>query len=185
MALFETAYKRTAKIEGGYSDRAADRGGETYKGISRRANPGWNGWFLIDARKASPDFPKNLEDYQALQDCIPEFYRAEYWNRINGDLMNSQEIANELYDTAVNMGWITAGLFLQRSLNILNKKEGTYPNVPTDGIIGPKTLFILNDHKKPAAVLKTLNGFQFCYYKDIAEHDETQELNFYSWLERT
>ena len=51
MADFHKALKRTAKYEGGYVNDPADAGGETYKGISRRANPKWDGWQLIDAHK--------------------------------------------------------------------------------------------------------------------------------------
>ena len=48
MADFNKAYKATMGHEGGYVDDPADKGGETYKGIARRYNPGWGGWKQID-----------------------------------------------------------------------------------------------------------------------------------------
>lgn len=51
MADFKTAYKKIEAAEGGYCFDPDDAGGETYKGISRRANPNWNGWISIDAIK--------------------------------------------------------------------------------------------------------------------------------------
>ena len=43
MANFEEAYKRTCKFEGGWVNKDGDSGKETYKGISRVANPNWSG----------------------------------------------------------------------------------------------------------------------------------------------
>lgn len=37
--------------EGGYANHPADKGGETYRGISRKANPDWVGWKYIDEVK--------------------------------------------------------------------------------------------------------------------------------------
>lgn len=187
MADFKIAFKRTQLNEGAYkySNLASDRGGETYSGISRRAHPRWSGWALIDARRAAPEFPANLEGYVALQNMVEPFFKSEYWDKINGDRIQNQPIADETYDQAVNSGWVQAGLFLQRSLNLLNKRARMYADLQVDGVIGNVSLGILNNHPNPAAVLKTLNGYQFSHYKDLAEHDETQEDNFYGWLSRT
>ena len=47
MADFRLAYKKIEAAEGGYVNDPDDKGGETYKGISRKANPDWNGWINI------------------------------------------------------------------------------------------------------------------------------------------
>lgn len=61
MADFKTAYKKIEAAEGGYCFDPDDAGGETYKGISRRANPNWNGWISIDAiKKAHPTTFKGI-----------------------------------------------------------------------------------------------------------------------------
>lgn len=187
MAEFKIAFDRTMLAEGRfkYSNRASDRGGETYSGISWGAHPNWPGWALINARKPSPDFPNNLKGYAALEALVEPLYKTEYWDQIHGDQIHDQGIANETFDQAVNSYWLTAGMFLQRALNILNKRSRIYPDLQVDGKIGPRTLAILNTHPNPAAVLKALNGYQFCNYRDLAEHDAVQEDNFYGWLSRT
>ena len=104
MANFEIAYKRTCKFEGGYVNDDADSGKETYKGISRTANPKWSGWKIIDSCKKQKGFPKNLDNDQTLQSLVCQCYKENYWNPIWGDKLSNQEVANDLYDTAVNMG---------------------------------------------------------------------------------
>ncbi len=61
MAKFIDAYKKVLNNEGIYSNDPDDAGGETYKGISRKANPNWDGWISIDAiKKAHPTTFKGI-----------------------------------------------------------------------------------------------------------------------------
>ncbi len=48
---FAEALKHTLEFEGGYANDPADRGGETFRGISRKNWPRWSGWDLIDQVK--------------------------------------------------------------------------------------------------------------------------------------
>lgn len=104
MANFDIAYKRTAKFEGGYVYDPNDNGGETYAGISRNANPKWNGWKTIDEAKKKSGFPKNLANNAVLKQQVKTLYQTNYWNPIWGDRINRQEVANEIYDFGVNAG---------------------------------------------------------------------------------
>ena len=63
MATFEDAYKKVVKVEGSYVCDSDDSGGETYKGISRRYNPKWEGWPIID------NYKKPLEIYVYGYSC--------------------------------------------------------------------------------------------------------------------
>ena len=104
MANFYIAFKRTAQFEGGYVYDPDDNGGETYAGISRKANPKWVGWKTIDAAKKKSNFPKNLKSDIILQTQVKTLYKTNYWNTIWGDKITNQDVANDLYDTGVNMG---------------------------------------------------------------------------------
>ena len=104
MANFDIAFKRTAKFEGGYVYDPDDNGGETYAGISRKANPKWAGWKTIDSAKKKSNFPKSLKNDIILQTQVKTLYRTNYWNTIWGDKITNQDVANDLYDTGVNMG---------------------------------------------------------------------------------
>jgi len=108
MANFEEAYKRTCRFEGGYSNDKNDSGGETYKGISRKNNPKWSGWSIIDSCKKKSNFPKILDYNDKLQSLVKDCYRSNYWEPISGDKIENQKVANDLYDTAVNMGVATS-----------------------------------------------------------------------------
>lgn len=104
MASFDIAYKRTAKFEGGYVYDPDDNGGETYAGISRKANPSWAGWKIIDSTRKKQGFPKSLNNNTELKQLVKNLYRKNYWNLIWGDKINNQRVANELYDFGVNAG---------------------------------------------------------------------------------
>src|SRR5690606_25077916 len=96
----------------------------------------------------------------------------------------NQKIATEIFDISVNMHPITAGQFLQRSLNVLNREATDYPDITVDGKIGPKTIAILNSHKNPLAVLLCLNSLQGAKYIGICEAKPSQEVFMNGWIKR-
>ena len=61
MADFKKALTETLRHEGGYVNDPKDPGGETYKGISRKNHPDWEGWNIIDEKKILSSFPINLD----------------------------------------------------------------------------------------------------------------------------
>jgi lysozyme family protein len=118
MADFLKAYNKTAKNEGGYANDPDDRGGETWKGIARKMWPLWKGWAIIDYYKGKPDFLKNLFNDKELESLVQDFYRLNFWNALMGDKINSQAMAESIYDSAVNMGVPTAIKLAQRTVGI-------------------------------------------------------------------
>jgi len=122
MAKFLLAHKKTAVNEGGWNHVAGDLGGETYKGISRVNFPNWEGWKIIDKKKPIAHgtiFPE-------LEEMVHTFYVNTFWNKIRGDEITNQEIADSLYDSAVNYGVKQAVKLAQRSLSI--EETGTASN---------------------------------------------------------
>ena len=130
MADFLTAYNRTAVNEGGYVNDPDDRGGETWRGIARTRNPQWQGWKIIDELKKRPGFPKILDSHKGLKTLELSFYKATYWDKVRGDELKWQEIANDLYDKAVNKGHskaielaqIAAGIAVTKVMDSLTLK---------------------------------------------------------------
>ena len=123
MSDFNISFNKVMINEGDYSMDLDDIGGETYKGISKRYNPSWGGWKLINKFYTKPNFPKNLNFNTELQSLVRIFYRQHYWEKILCDRIDSQNLADELFDTAVNMGVYRSSLFLQQALNYLNRNE--------------------------------------------------------------
>lgn len=185
MSNFDEAYKITMGHEGLYSNLKADRGLETFRGISRRYFPSWPGWRLVDQTK---DDAILLRDNQELKDLAKDFYKAEFWDRFVGDQMPDQEIANELFDTAVNLGVHQAIKFLQFALNKLNRNEITFRNLAEDGIYGLVTAKALNlvvsSHRDAGVLFKMLNVLQGAHYLDVMTQSEDQEVFSRGWFSR-
>lgn len=200
MADFNQSFVRTMKHERskrtGYSNHALDRGGETYNGISRVKHPSWNGWQIIDYHKTihPGDYSDHLDKDATLAVLVSDFYRAKFWDEIAGDHIHQQELADELFDTAVNMGPTRAVEFLQESLNKLNRNQKLYPDLLTDGQLGPKTLGVLNTYanlvlqpgntRTMALLLKTMNIRQGMHYWNLMDKSPEQEEFAVGWLNR-
>lgn len=104
MADFLTAFQRTEKNEGKdiWTKIDGDSGGETWSGISRKANPAWSGWKILDQIKNKKNGQKISTP--ELEERKRSLYRTNYWNPIWGDKIKNQGVANDMYDTGVNMG---------------------------------------------------------------------------------
>jgi lysozyme family protein len=120
MAKFIDAYKKVLNNEGIYSNDPDDAGGETYKGISRKANPNWDGWISIDAiKKAHPTtFKDILKKTPELEKKVQDLYKDKYWDCFELDDVPSQLVAEQMFDTAVNQGQTAAIKFAQRVLDL-------------------------------------------------------------------
>ena len=134
MAIFEIAFRRTGGIEGGYVNDPTDRGGETYKGVARKMHPRWQGWEIVDRHK--PLRKGAFIESSMLERLVLEFYKKEFWDRVQGDKLRFQNVANQLYDMAVNAGPKTAIKLFQKSAGI-----------PQTGVMDTLTLLTLNNAK--------------------------------------
>jgi lysozyme family protein len=190
MANFDIAHKLTQSAEGGYSNVSTDSGKETYRGVSRVMWPNWAGWVIIDQYKLvahlnTGDFiPIAWKRGAELDGLVNAFYKTQFWDVNKLDQVNNQPIANELFDSGVNMGTGIAAKFLQEALNLLNRNQKDYSDIAEDGKIGNITLGLANSYPYQGALLKTLNGLQFMRYVSICESDPAQENNFRGWLSR-
>jgi len=185
MAQFDIAYKHTMSAEGGYVNDSNDIGGETYKGVSRKYHPAWSGWSIIDKEKSERKLKRGDIIINSLLDSLVfHFYEEEFWSVNRLGKVKNQAIANELFDTGVNMHPKFAAGFVQRALNLLNRNEKDYEDIAEDGVLGNITLRMINKYPYQKALLKTLNGLQFMRYVKICEYNPSQENNFRGWLKR-
>lgn len=189
MADFAKAHHPVATIERGYSRRDDDRGGETLCGVSRVHWPDWPVWRYVDHCKQFPEFPHNL-DLAGLRPYLLEFYRANFWHRVAGDRIPDQDLANWLYDMAVNAGVGAAVSQLQWSLNLLNRGGRDYKDIEVDGGMGDKTLEALDAYLAKRgnagkfALLTLLFAGQVDAWSELAIKDPSQESNMNGWLNR-
>jgi len=156
MANFNDAIVKTLAKEGGakFTDVPDDKGGATKYGISQTAYPN------VDIR--------NLTEQQAR-----DIYKRDYWDRVRGDDVSSQLIAENLFDIAVNMGVRTASRLAQTTLDIK----------PADGIIGSASLGVINrQDEKDFLIHFTLA--KVAYYASLCNKDRTQSKFLLGWINR-
>lgn len=158
--------------EGGYVDDRRDSGGETNFGITVAVARGYG------YAGAMEDMPRRLAF---------GIYSANYWDKVKADdlLVLSPAVCEEVVDTGVNMGTGRAGKFLQRALNVLNKKSSLYRDLTVDGSIGPATISALRAYlggRDEQTLVKALNCLQGAYYITLAERREKDETFVYGWL---
>jgi len=189
MANFAISNGKTRANEGGLANSSADRGRLTYRGIASAIWPGWIGWPTV--RKVLDQCSGNiaaadaiLNKDVALQSQVNDFFKKNFWDVYGLDGVNDQFIADEIYDSGVNLGVVVESKFLQRALNITNRNQKLYPDLVVDGVIGAQTLATLNNHPNKKLVLKILNVLQGARYISIAEADVTQEVFIESWFSR-
>lgn len=169
MAQFEISRKKTLEDEGFYSDRSADAGGKTMYGIKESVarKHGWKG--------AMRDLPLELAN---------KIYKIDYWDFLRLSEVKDQDIANELFDTAVNCGPGFAAKALQLVLNAFNRYEQDWPDIAEDGNVGPITIRTLNKavKKRKSNILKGLNVEQGARYNRLARNKKRKdELNINGW----
>lgn len=185
MANFYTSYNKTARYEGGYANHPADKGGETYAGIARNYWPNWEGWQTIDAIKRTAKTAKDINAKarvnSKLQDSISDFYRVYFWKNLGG--LNSQQLADSVYDMSVNAGVGRASKMLQQAYN---QVDGIKIKLVEDGAIGPKTISAINeltsDKVGEMALHMKYSLSRADYYKSIAKGNQAQFLA--GWLKR-
>lgn len=173
MADFASAFAATMKAEGGYVNDPQDPGGETYKGVARKMNSKWDGWTIIDMAKKGKNFPANLDSNEPLQEKIRTFYETNYWDKVRGDDITNQHIAESIFDFAVNAGIIASAKLAQITV-------GAEP----DGTIGPVTLQKINADD-PRAFLALFALHKIARYIHICENREDSKKFFYGWIKRT
>ena len=164
MANFLPAFEQMMKDEGGYvlHDVEGDTGGMTYAGIARNKNPQWDGWALIDRK-----------DFGGATPLVREFYKREFWEKMRGDEIGSQEIASSIFNFGVNAG-----------MSMAVKIAQIVVNATPDGGMGAKTLELLNqqnggDFRKSYALAKIAR------YADICNKNRTQSKFLLGWINRT
>ena len=121
MADFEKAIGKVLQHEGGYANVKGDAGGETFMGISRKYNPSWTIWKLIDEVKKK-NGTKHLNSLlcknKDIINAVHRLYKEKYWDVLELDDVPNQKIANEMFDTCVNCGKVTAIRVAQQTIGM-------------------------------------------------------------------
>lgn len=167
MADFEDAISLTLKREGGFADLKNDPGGVTNFGISLR--------FLkaLDP-KATAVTIKDLTVESAKKIYLNEFWLPNKYGKID-----SQKVANKVFDLSVNCGSHMANQFIQKSVNLLNYSD---PLI-VDGNIGPASIAAIN-LCHPEALHACIKYNAIGYYIAIIEKNKNLSAFKKGWFNR-
>ena len=137
-------------LEGGFSNDPRDPGGMTEHGVTAAS---WAAWLRV------PLSTITAAQMQALTTAETDpFYRAMYWNIIDGDMLRSGVDAM-LMHMAVNAGEGVAGRELQAIVG-----------VQQDAQIGPKTLAAVETYIQYAgvkALITAIASAQLAHYMSL------------------
>jgi lysozyme family protein len=165
MAQFEPAFELMMVDEGGYvlHDVPGDTGGMTYAGIARNKNPQWPGWVLVDKNELGAATP-----------MVRDFYRAEFWDKMRGNEINNQDVANTIFNFGVNAG-------MSMAVKLAQLVVGATP----DGGIGAKTVERLNQIPDGQRFKEQYALAKIARYVEICNKNPVQVKFLKGWLNRT
>lgn len=173
MANFSVAYDKYIRPnEGGYSNIAADKGGETYGGIARNYWPSWIGWPQIDQKKKL--YPGGIIPrgtlFKDLDDETELFYQ-QWWTSHYFDQIQNQDVANLLFDYNVNSS--------STAIKAVQRLVGT----TQDGGMGPQTVAAINKADS-VKLYNDLLADRKNLYASLVARDPTQAVFWDGWMNR-
>ena len=159
MKRFTKALEKTLEFEGHnkFSDVKEDRGGKTKFGISQRSYPDLN----IKA--------------VTYADAV-KIYRRDYWEKLRCDEISNGRLAQQIFDTGVNMGIRTSVKIAQHTAYL--------PAKEIDGLMGGKTLLALNIAGIYSDIHDRFTLHRIRRYMDIVRKDRSQSKFLVGWIRR-
>jgi lysozyme family protein len=162
-------------IEGDESNDPVDRGGHTKWGVTEKAARAWG-------------YEGNMTDF--TKELSKQFYWEVHWKplRLSEIAQISKEVTEELFEASVNCGAPRAALWLQKSLNLLNRNKQDYPDIDADSNIGPVTINSLAAFLQKRALpgkkvlLTMLNNWQGNHYMTFGTEHPEQEKWMFGWF---
>jgi lysozyme family protein len=107
-------------------------------------------------------------------------YKGEFWDHASFEKLPNQNLANYLFDMAINMGISPAIKCLQRACWAVKKDRNILHD---DGIMGPLTLSMA--HECGFYLLPVLRAERAGLYRVITEQHPPQREFLDGWLNRT
>ena len=177
MVAAESAINFVMSREGLLENNASDPGGITNMGISLRFLKG-----LPDTKKYGifdPEINADTIRHLTTQQAI-NIYRGEFWNNAPFEQLTHQDVANYLFDAAVNMGISPAIKCLQRALWAIYADT---KSLADDGILGPQTVKMANSFSG-SYLLPAMRSERAGDYRldAVVNPKEKEDLN--GWLNR-
>lgn len=163
MARFDDCLKVVLQFEGGYSDRAADRGGATNKGVTQATYTEWR----VD-QGLQPQAVRAISDTE-----VATIYRDGYWTAAS---RFSAPLDLVVFDAAIQHGTGRAIKCVQRVIG-----------VDADGLWGPRSDGALRaalQQRTPRQLAQAVIDERRRFYNAIVAADPDQAANLNGWMNR-
>lgn len=163
MADFEKYVPLLSKLEGYgvYTNRPTDKGGPTMSGVTIKTFREFFGEH------------KTIEDLKKMTyEQWHHIMKSGYWDKVGGDKISCQSVAELFADFAINSGYVTA-----------IKKVQALVGENIDGIVGPLTLGAIN-RAPQELVFNGLMATRESHYYSLAWKDNNDRANLRGWLNR-
>ena len=150
MSKVELLLPKILKWEGGFVNDPADSGGATNKGVTLATYRKW-------CKLHKMPVP-TVNDLKAISnDTVLAILKEFYWDKMQGDLIKNQSIAN----LCVNTLWGSGTGYIKTIQGVLKVKQ--------DGIVGPVTLAKLNGWKPQSDIFNRLWHRRQKFFLDIVD----------------
>ena len=158
MADFSKFFPKLLIYEGGYTDHPNDKGGPTKYGIT-----------LSDWIKYGYDVDKDgdIDKYDLKNISTKDaekIAKSKYWDKVKGDEIKSQSVAEFIADWAYNSG---IGISVKKTQRLLGLVD--------DGILGNKTLTAINS-ADPETLFNRLKASRLAFVRSIVENNPRQKV---------
>lgn len=189
MTKFENAFNYMIQYEGDkFVDHPNDKGGATKFGISEKfvmehtTSIGFN----IEAETLlHPGFSVKTFIRNLIQSDAEAIYKKYFWLPIY-EKIETQDIANYIFDMAVNHGHKNAAIIVQRAI-----RAASLP-IKEDGIIGKETLKYLNFENNntidvivyAAGLFVAMHSERAGFMRCIVAANPSQKVFLEGWLKR-
>ena len=160
MADFSKYAPKLLQLEGGYTNHPEDKGGPTNLGITLKTYREYCGQ------------EKTIKDLQNMSyGTWEKIMKDLYWDRVKGDKIENQSLAEIVADWCVNSG-LTGVMKVQEIL-------GCKP----DGIVGPITLSLINTSDAELLFDRIWKARQQ-FYINIVKKNPKQKVFMNGWMNR-
>lgn len=167
MAKLEYVRDFILSFEGGWSNHPNDKGGQTNMGVTLTT------WRVAGYDK-DLDGDIDADDLRLIDkdDVVNRVMRPMFWDKIKGDEIQSQAVANILLDWAWMSGAKKVIMYVQRMIS-----------VKADGIVGPITIKAIND-KRPYNLFCQIQNERKDFYDRIVANNPSQKVFLRGWTRR-
>lgn len=160
MADFKKYAPKLLQLEGGFVNHPEDKGGITNCGITLET---FRSFFGQD---------KTVKDLQSMSYASwKEIIKVGYWDKVKGDEIENQSLAELIADWCVNSG-----------LSAIRKVQDVLGCKP-DGIVGPITLSLINSSDAEKLHERIWNA-RHQFYINIVKRNPRQKVFMNGWMNR-